>query len=136
MTNNLNKADVKHTPGPWSVCQHLKSVECDSACKCGYRGVIFGPDEHVAMAICQPGHDRPQREEEWGTEPQRYPREVEIANAHLIAAAPTLLEALEKFAAYDDWDDTDGVGMMLAYNEAITSARAAIALAKGEKVDG
>lgn len=128
-------ADVKHTPGPWSVCQHLKSVECDSACKCGYRGVIFGPDEHVAMAICQPGHDRPQREEEWGTEPQRYPREVEIANAHLIAAAPTLLEALESapiigpFESGHDFKKRQDVWLREVYQPAI-------ALAKGEKVDG
>lgn len=87
---------VEHTPGPWHLCQHLKSMECDQACKCGYRGVIFGPEHNVAMAICQPGHELPRHEEQWGSEPARYPREVELANAHLIAAAPDLLEALVK----------------------------------------
>ena len=101
------------TPGPWSVCQHLKSVKDDAACSCGYRGVVFGPEHGVEMAICQPGHDRPQREEEWGTEPLRYPREVEIANAHLIAAAPDLYGALIEAkrelwtAARDHWTLAD-----------------------------
>lgn len=81
------------TPGPWEVCQHLKSVADDAACRCGYRGVIFGPDPDIAYAICQPGH-QPAPEGEEGTEPARYPRAVEIANAHLIAAAPDLYAAL------------------------------------------
>ena len=83
----------KFTPGPWSLCHHLQSVESDNACPCGYRGVVYGPCED-ARAICQPGHEPAPKGEE-GTEPERYPRETEIANAHLIAAAPDLYEACE-----------------------------------------
>jgi hypothetical protein len=95
----LRALAAEATPGPWAVCQHLKSIEDDAACPCGYRGVIWGPEHDIAMAICQPGHDRPWREEEWGSEPGRYPREVEIANSQLIAAAPTMLTLLESQAA-------------------------------------
>lgn len=106
-----------HTPVPWSLCQHLKSVEDDAACKCGYRGVIFGPEHDVAMAICQPGHEKPRREEEWGSEPASYPRAVEIANMQFIVHAvnnhDALVEALRWALAelngqtrYDE-DDAD-----------------------------
>lgn len=83
-----------HTPGPWTLCRHLESIEADNDCSCGYRGVIFGPEHDVAMAICQPGHDPAPRGEE-GTEPCRYSREVELANSRLIAAAPELLSQLQ-----------------------------------------
>ncbi len=86
--------ETRHTPGPWHLCQHLKSMECDAACPCGYRGVVFGPDRDTAFAICQPGHELPRREEEWGSEPPRYPRDVELANMRLVAASPDLLDAL------------------------------------------
>lgn len=114
-----------HTAGPWSLCQHLKGMVEDQSCKCGYRGVIFGPEHDVAMAICQPGHDRPVREEEWGTEPARYPREVELANARLISAAPDLLAALE------------GLTERMVKGDSISFARieaavAALAKARGE----
>ena len=99
MIEELKALAEKATPGPWDLCQHLKSVDADNACSCGYRGVVFGPEHDVAMAVFQPGHERPVREEEWGSEPPRYPREVEIANSHLIVALvnnlPAILSALE-----------------------------------------
>lgn len=83
---------VKPTPGPWLLCAHLKDGD---QCSCGYRGVIWGPD---SKAICQPGHE-PAPEGQEGTEPERYPREVELANARLIAAAPDLLNAAKAVIA-------------------------------------
>lgn len=92
-------SEAKHTPGPWELCHHLRSIEEDAGCGCGYRGVIYGPDKNVAMAICQPGHDQAPPGQE-GSEPNRYPREVEIANARLISAAPDLLETCKRV---HDW---------------------------------
>ena len=88
---------AKCTAGPWHPCQHLKGVEEDLACSCGYRGVIYGPDHDVAYAICQPGHEPPPKGQE-GTEPARYPREVEIANMQLVALAPEMAAALQSQA--------------------------------------
>ncbi len=96
----LRALSATATPGPWELCQHLKSAEDDAACRCGYRGVVFGPNADAAYAVFQPGHERPRREEEWGTEPARYERTVEIANSHLIVEAvnslPVLLNAVEQ----------------------------------------
>lgn len=78
-----------HTGGPWRLCAHLKGPEIDASCGCGYRGAIYGPNEDHPHAICQPGHGTEPMGEE-GLWPVRYPREVELANARLIAAAPNL----------------------------------------------
>lgn len=125
----------RFTPGPWHVCQHLRSVEHDRACSCGYRGVIYGPDPDVDYAICQPGHDpAPQGQE--GTEPGRYPRDVEIANAHLIAAAPSLYDALVWLLdeAYGNVTDTELqiAGASGNVINGIHKARKALASARGE----
>ena len=118
-------ADVKFTPGPWHLCQHLKSVEDDRACSCGYRGVIYGPEHDVAYAICQPGHDPAPTGQE-GSEPPRYPREVELANAALISASPDLYDALAEFVReYEGFEDGEG-------NPCPTIGRAKAALAKAE----
>lgn len=77
----IKKALEGVTPGPWELCAHLKH---NDACSCGYRGVIYGP-EPDGFAICQPGHE-PAPEGQEGTEPPRYPRDVEIANMRYIAA--------------------------------------------------
>jgi hypothetical protein len=54
-------------------------------------------------------------------------------DAHLIAAAPELLEALKLVVSYDEGNHIDGLEMMLAYSKALDAARAAIAKAEGEK---
>ena len=103
-TDELRELIARATPGPWHLCQHLKSMEADQGCSCGYRGVIFGPDKDVAYAICQPGHE-PAPEGQEGTEPQRYPRETELVNSALIVAAinalPELLDRSDRLAAIE-----------------------------------
>jgi len=98
--DELERLAKSATPGPWVVCQHLKSVEADQACTCGYRGVIFGPEQDIPMAICQQGHDQELDGQE-GLGPQNYPREVQIANGRWIAAAnPTaILELITELKA-------------------------------------
>ena len=88
----VNDALVGVTPGPWSLCAHLHRDEVDEGCSCGYRGVVFGPED-FAMAVCQPGHDPAPAGEE-GTEPQRYGRATERQNARFIAAARDLMPEL------------------------------------------
>ena len=86
----------KHTPGPWAIYVNAPSdVVIRKMSKDGY--------ELCAIARVSSGY----------------------ANAHLIAAAPELLEALQKIAGntYDEW--TNGA-------EAARIARAAIAKATGE----
>lgn len=119
----------KHTPGPWELCRHLQSKEADEGCSCGYRGVVYGPDTDVPMAICQPGHD-PEPAGQEGLGPQRYPRAVELANARLIAAAPDLLEACELLlATYGELHALHDLGEC----EASVKARAALSKATGEQ---
>jgi len=92
-TKELRELCEMATEGPWVVCQHLKSIEDDAACPCGYRGAIWGPEHDVAMSVAQPGHDgEPEGQENLG--PSRYPRDKEIANAQFIAASRTAIPAL------------------------------------------
>lgn len=80
-----------HTPGPWKLCHHLASPQGDKDCPCGYRGGIWGADgEHI---VCEIGPTITPGQE--GLEGGRYPRDVELANAKVIAAAPVLLDAAE-----------------------------------------
>lgn len=71
----------------WTVCKHLEGIKADQACTCGYRGGIGHSDgEHT---ICEMGVTI---DPEWpGMEIPPVPRPQEIANAHLISAAPDLL---------------------------------------------
>lgn len=96
-----------HTPGPWHLCFHLQSIENDRSCPCGQRGVVYGPEHDVATAVCEMGVT-PAPGIEAGTEPMRYPREVELANARLIAAAPDLLAACEAVQWGGTERDEDG----------------------------
>ena len=92
-------SELKHTPGPWSVVANG-----------GHSYTIRGSRNE---AICDTSiwlHSDPHSESR--------------ANAHLIAAAPDLLEALEDLLTICDGDpdEPDEIGW----------ARAAIAKAKGE----
>ena len=108
---------IKHTPGPWSIFtdekhKHNAGIEAD-----GFSIICIGyPDETPAMddsGVCGRTTDET------------------TANAHLISAAPDLLEALEKCAAVigapqeGHWATDDEV------NDAYNSAVAAINKAKG-----
>lgn len=117
------KSATPFTPGPWELCAHLAMPHVDEKCGCGYRGVIFGPDDD--KAICQPGHE-PAPQGQDGSEPGRYPREVEIANARLIAAAPDLYRALQSIVTELNHDDLMGAQCCLG------PAIDALAKARGE----
>jgi len=96
----------KHTPGPWEIKRHFDSC---------YR-YISAP-EHIALAQVV-----------WCVEEEERSPVCE-ANAHLIAAAPDLLEALEElFHLIDDAHDGERVFTW----EMQRKARTAIAKAKGE----
>lgn len=102
--------DVKHTPGPWRVFEYATG---------NIINVRGAGDFPVAQIGWLP--------EEGGTA-------LTLANAHLIAAAPTLLEAAEKWAVIL----TVGImhGEPEKVQEAMDDLAAAIALAKGEQPDG
>ena len=99
--------DNKHTPGPWALAnswdtrRHAGAVVQTTETDYGTKGV---PVAYIAKRM----------------------GEAPAANAHLIAAAPDLLAALEIIAAY--WD----AGNFTRRPEICDCARAAIAKARGE----
>ena len=97
----------KYTPGPWTVDEsHI-----DGAINAGKR--------HVALANFYNCHD----------EEVRVTRDQQKANAHLIAAAPEMLEALKKAVdALELADDSGTPGL----RKIIAEADAAIRKAEGE----
>lgn len=105
---------VKHTPGPWRAC-------LDGECSCGY---VFGDDGNVYVAKALGPDD----------EEEPHPtREVQKANARLIAAAPYLLVAAE--AALDHLEHLELRGILVS--EAVIEALSyAIAKARGNEVKG
>ena len=77
-------SEAKHTPGPWHI--HLVPVEHEIWVHAEFerkQSVFHGA---VATAFSYTGVTSPAKGIEWSTA---------IANAHVIAAAPDLLEALE-----------------------------------------
>ena len=94
------KKVANHTPGPWVV----KQGDCDGSGAFSINAHTNGRTVFVAETIG--GLDE------------------EEDNAHLIAAAPDLLEALEELLAH-----ASSVGIGLYYE---VMARAAIAIARGE----
>lgn len=102
----------KHTPGPWKInFSYLNGAIS--------RWHIAGPTHGSCYPICEhvlefePSHDE------------------QFANAHLIAAAPDLLEALELIAGAQEMADkfTHALDIVTRYQEI---AQAAIAKARGE----
>ena len=93
--------NAKHTPGPWTIGDEN--------------------NQHVEICIGDAVANL-DRQDRYGLH-MVFSREEMLANAHLIAAAPKLLEALENMM--------DG-GLEGPTPQAIDMARAAIAKAKGE----
>lgn len=110
--------EVKHTPGPW----YPGHFGTDSSCQCRsivsdgqYVGAIATVHTDNGKPISDGGNDAPNREEA-------------IANMHLIAAAPDLLEALrEATLALDSL--AKGEGVFKPIEQTIVSAQAAISKA-------
>ena len=90
----------KHTPGPWTVCEHSWSRT----------GIYSASHPIAALDIYEEATEETQ--EDW--------ERVMSANAHLIAAAPDLLEALQSV-----------MKMMNSPGEWHQEVRAAIAKATG-----
>lgn len=113
-------SETKHTPGPWELC---------SAKNCTCMMIHSIPaDQHVATAkqiACVHG--------EWGDGPEmlygEVPPEQVQANAHLIAAAPDLLDALEAMILCMG-QHFDSEFVMAGDEEAYKNAKAAIAKAR------
>lgn len=104
---------AKHTPGPWKAC-------LNGECECGY---VFGDggDVYVARAL-GPGDE----------EDPRPTREMQKANARLIAAAPDLLAAAEAALwALEKADCWCGPGYTCLKCRVIDQVKTAIAKAKG-----
>jgi hypothetical protein len=113
---------MNHTPGPWRFCM----AEVSS----------YGPD--AAWRICAPGQEG-EYDALFGSEPYYPWNSSNIADWHLIAAAPELLEALKRLleaanyrdaASIADPDQVDAAVSM--FMRADREARAAIAKAEGK----
>jgi hypothetical protein len=90
--------DDKHTPGPWHP-GHLgdDSINCDCAYILSENGIMGGIGEvyvdNGIPSISEGGNDCP-------------PLEEAVANMHLIAASPDMLDSLD--FAYSALDDFEG----------------------------
>ena len=98
---------TKHTPGPWFAFSDV----------CGTRVVADGVGFEPPYRL-RPGS---------GKDPQQ------VADAHLIAAAPDMLDALEMFAHAEAVASTNASRSFGVYVDAMEAARAAIKKARGEK---
>ena len=103
-------AETKFTPGPWVADYHgsrghIKSVPTDSK-----------PGVTPTPTVCRYDYTAPS-----------ISNESKKANAHLIAAAPELYEALSGLLYHDE----NGIGE--GYDEVIEAARLALTKARGEQ---
>lgn len=94
-----------HTPGPWRI---------DGLTKRGVYARITGGDWYYFAKVVVKFADEPSP--------------VGAANARLIAAAPDLLEALEKILV----SDREGYPNCNLFSDDLARAKAAVAKAKGE----
>ena len=99
----------KHTPGPWKV---------------HYEGsgdfVVYSGDVEIGTAWSQHAHFMGSGEAELSNE----------ANAHLIAAAPEMFDALERIANGDI--GPSNANDQIIIQSIVNTARVAVAKAKGE----
>lgn len=108
--------DKKWTPGPWEVYDCSGTQMEKSRYENGAFQVFSDDCDHHAVADCSCNHTC------------RMEDEIE-ANAHLIAAAPELYDALEVALVVLENMEAYGVGRLHAADQ----ARAALAKARGEK---
>lgn len=109
-----------HTPGPWTPCFHL-TPEGDDKCPCGYRGGIWGADG--AAVVCEMGST------DCELPLPRYPREVELANARVVIAAPEMLRILKQMISQLIQGGEDG--KIFWRDDCVRQAREIIAQAEG-----
>lgn len=104
-----------HTPGPWRLHRHHKPISNQWI----FQVVTDEEYGEIVAGTC--------------TNPQR-PEDVREADAHLIAAAPDLLEMLSgMLEIYGGENDTDGLPKHEVELNLIAHARAAISKARGEQ---
>lgn len=110
--------EAEHTPGPWfavfALCRDEGIVIPRVASQLTIKSQLEYASGDAHSFVCQTFSDGFHDEDQ------------DIANAHLIAAAPDLLAALEMYALGPDW---------ISANDCIEReimARAAIAKAKGK----
>lgn len=117
-------SEAKHTPGPWRVDGHAGRLEIVG--RPNWKCRRFGVEGEWSVAVVDDlseGQDGAEFETE--------------ANAHLISAAPEMLEALEQFMEeYVELVNSGDAGFWNPEDEdKVKVARAAISKAKGINPD-
>lgn len=116
--------DSKHTPGPWKVGYRAIDVGCENAKIGGYTKLFDVRGWGYLTGNGHGGLNLPTEEA----------FEIQKASAHLIAAAPDLLDALKTFVTeYVALVESGDAGHWDAEKETkVIAARAAIAKAEGK----
>jgi hypothetical protein len=117
MSNTTTKRDA-HTPGPWAVC-------ANDCCRVNVaQGVMVNERQADDVTICQTDGGGPFEDDD---------SDAVRANAVLIAAAPTMLDALRSAVA--SLEQLVRINRIPASNAGLRDARRAIALATGGTVE-